>query len=225
MFKISTDASVVTENSGGTSNFIGQSGVYDVTINFASIAVSKRGAEQVVFNVNYKGNDQTIYGPYYKDTSGKYNDISVKLYNNLGIIAGLRDGDEPTVEPQLHKVGKDQKEVELDVITDFTDLPIKLQVQAEYSMYEGNIQERFNILGFFSEDGATAEEILNGGEIGKRLAIVEENYASNVSYRGDVTEEMVKEWQALKRSGKKAAAKTPTAKTTAKAGSIFAKKK
>ncbi len=223
MFKIKTDNQSISESSGAS--FIGSSGIYDVTINFASVAVTANGAEQMVFNVDYNGNGQTFYGPYYKDTKGNYLDIGVKLYTTLGVISGLEDGDEFTIESESHEVGKDKESKEFDVVQELTDLNIKLQVQAEYSIYKDNIQERMAIRSFFREDGASAEEIVNDGDTGKRLAMVEEKYASNISYRDGLTPEAVEEWVKAGR-GKGGASGTPTPKKSAgaKTGSLFKKK-
>mgnify|MGYP005748287789 FL=1 len=222
MFKISTSQDAIKDASG--MSFIGKSGVYDVTINFASINVTKNNAEQFVFNVDYNGNQQTFYGPYYKKSDGTYNDAAVRLYTQLGVIAGLEDGDQFTISQETHKVGKDQKDQDFDVVEELSGLPVKLQVTAEYSLYNGEIQERFNIRSFFREDGATADEIVNDGEIGKRLAVVLEKYADNVTYRDDLTEEDVANWKAQRSSGKSAPA--PAAKTTTKpkTGTLFGKK-
>lgn len=223
MFKIKTDKQSISESSG--SSFIGSSGVYDVLINFAAVNVSKGGAESISFNVDYSGNGQTFYGPYYKSKAGDYLDIGTKLYTTLGVISGLEDGDEFSIEAETHEVGKDNKEVEFDVVQELSDINIKMQVQAEYTLYEGNIQERMVIRSFFREDGASAEEIVNDGEVGKRLAMVEEKYASNISYRDGLTPETVEEWIKNGR-GKGGGSATPTPKKSAgaKSGNLFKKK-
>lgn len=227
MFKISTDKAVIADTTNNSATFIGSSGVYDVEINFASVAVSKTGAEQIVFNFNYNDNPQTIYGPYYKGKDGNYLEIGTKLYTTLGVIAGLEDGDEFTVEPETHEVGKDNKEVELDVIQELTGLPVKVQIQMEYSVYEGAIQERPVIRAFFREDGASAEEIVNNGEVGKRLAVVLEKYAHKNSYRDNLTEEDVAAWIEGGR-GKDKTSSTPTPKAksaSARTSGMFGKKR
>ena len=217
MFKIETNKETLQEGGSGSS-FINASGVYDVTINHASIGVSKGGAEQFIFNVDYKGNAQTFYGPYYKKKDGSYNDISVRLYTTLGVIAGLKDGDEFTVESEPHKVGKDQKEVDLDVVQELTELPIKLYVQQTFSNYNG-INEKLEIRGFFDSEGASAEELVAGENQGSRLAQVEEKYADAISYKDGITPEQVAEWVAGGRNKGGASATKPTA--TKKPGNLF----
>lgn len=221
MFKISTSKDAVKESGG--SSFINSSGVYDVTIKFASVNVSAKGAESVAFNVEYNGNTQTFYGPYYQNTDGKLNEIGAALYNKLGIIAGMAEGDEFDVESEEHAVGKDNKVQEFAVIQQFTDLSVKMHVVAEYSIYNSEIQERFNIRAFFREDGATADEIINDGEVGKQLATVLEKYANNVTYKDGLTEEDVAEWKAARASGNKTPTPKKTVKATTTKGSLFAK--
>lgn len=226
MFKINTAQDMISDTSNTNQTFIGSSGVYDVEINFASIAVAASGAEQIVFNLNYNNKQQTIYGPFYKGKDGSYLDIGTKLYTTLGVIAGLEDGDEFTVEPETHEVGKDNKELELDVIQELTELPIKVQVQMEYSVYQGNIQERPVIRAFFNEEGASAEEIINGGETGKRLATILDKFADKNSYRDELTKEDVDAWIADGRNKNKASTPAPKAKSaSAKTGGMFSKKR
>ncbi|PNX47337.1 MAG: hypothetical protein BV457_05895 [Thermoplasmata archaeon M9B1D] len=225
-FKVTTNAEALQEASG--SSYISKSGIYDVTVTFASVDVSKNGAESVNFNLDYNGNAQTIYGPYVTNTDGATNEIGAKLINKLAIIAGMTDGDDFEIEEESHRVGKDKKEVDFAVITNFSDLPIKIRLQEEYYIPEkgakaGEIQKKMVIKNFFREDGASAEEIINEGEIGKRLALEEEKYASNVTYKNDLTPEDIQAWKDSKKDNT-TTTPTPKAKATAKkssGGSLF----
>lgn len=213
----------VTDSSGGS--FIGKSGIYDATIKFASIAVSKNGAKSVNFNLDYNGNPVTLYGPYITDKNDNPNDIGLKLVRDkLGVIAGV-DG-ELTIETEEHPVGKDNKLQEFAVITDYSDLPVKIRVQMEYSLYQGQIQEKKVIKNFFREDGASSEEILdieagNNAEIGKRLAYETEKFANNITYKDDLTAADIEAWKADK---SKTPAKSAPKVTNAAAGKLFGKK-
>jgi len=130
MFKISTSQDAIKDSTGAS--FIGKSGVYDVTINFASVNVAASGAEQFVFNVDYNGNSQTLYdAPYYKLKDGSYSDSAVRLYTQLGVIAGLDDGDEFTIVQETHKVGREQTPKEFDIVEELSGLPVKVQITAE----------------------------------------------------------------------------------------------
>lgn len=234
-FKISFSKDAIADSTG---SFISASGIYPVVIKFASVAVSRNGAQSVNFNVSYQGNDQTIYGPYIADKEGNELEIGLKLINKLGVIAGMGEGDELEVETETHVVGKDKKAQEFSVITNFTDLPVKMRLQEVYSRNPdtGEITSKLDIKSFFREDGATAEEIINETEIGKRLATEQEKYADNITYAdsrknaGDApTPEEVAEWKTAKAEARKGTAttnaKTPPKATVSKAktGSLFVK--
>lgn len=229
--RVTTNPAAIQETGG--SSYISKSGIYDVTVKFASIAVSKNGAESINFNLDYNGNSQTIYGPYVTDRNGETLEIGAKLINKLAIIAGMTDGDDFEIEEETHAVGKDNKEQEFTVISNFTDLPIKIRLQEEYSRNPstGEITKKMVIKNFFREDGASAEEIVNDTEIGKRLAVEQEKYASNVTYADSAkgandapTPEEVEEWKAAKAAAGNSAP-TPKPKTPAKpaksGGSLF----
>ena len=228
-FKVTTNKEAIAESSG--SSYISKSGIYDVTIKFASLDVSSGGAESVNFNLDYNGNDQTIYGPYVTSKAGDTIEIGAKLINKLGIIAGMTDNDEFVIEQEEHVVGKDNTNKEFAVITNFSDLAIKIRLQEEYSRNpnNGEIKKRMVIKSFFREDGASAEEIIDGGEIGKRLAIETEKYSTNVTYADSrkgandaPTPEEVQAWKDAKASGAKAPAAKSTPTTTKPAGgSLF----
>jgi hypothetical protein len=219
-FKISTKSDAIAESSG----FVSTSGIYDAVINFASVDISKNGATSVNFNLNINGNDQTIYGPYVTDKNGKDLEIGMKLINKLGVIAGLTDGDELEIEEEEHAVGKDKTVKEFAVIQQFTDLPIKIRLQEEYSINPttNEIQQRMVIKSFFrGSDGASAEEVVSGEDIGKRLSIEQEKYATNVTYKDDLTPEAVETWKKAGRGKTKAAAPAPKVKAKSAASSVF----
>lgn len=220
--KISTKAEEIADSQGG--NYMNHSGIFDCEIKFASVAVSSGGAESVNFNIDFNGTPVTLYGPYISDKQGNPLKIGMGLINKLGIIAGLTDGDELEVEEQEHTVGKDNKEQTFAVITNFSDLPVKIRVQEEYSKYEGEIKKSLVIKSFFREDGASAEEIVKGENIGKRLALETERYADNITYRDDLTPEDVAEWKKAKAQGASAQKAAPKATSKAPTGGLFKRK-
>ena len=215
MFKINTSKAAIQQS--GTSNYISNSGIYDITIKFASIDVSSGGAKSVNFNIDYNGNSQTIYGPYIFAKDGSPLEIGLGLINQLAIIAGLRNGDQPTIETETHNVGKDNKAQDFNVITEFTDLPIKVRLQEEYSKnLNGEIRKALVPKAFFSAEGASASEIMAREEgesvtIGKDLA-KQDKYKDNITYRDELTAELVADWKASKsNSGTPQAKPTPVA--------------
>ena len=207
------------KDTGNGGAFINRSGIYDVTINYVQVAQTKNKAYQLNFNVNHGGMDQTIYGPILVNTDGKGNEITNNLLNRLCIIAGMDHGQEIETESAEYPVGKAQTMTEMDVIPELAGIDVKIRIQMEYGLYQNAVQERKAIKAFYREDGATAAEAESGENIGKRLALDEEKYASNVTYKDGWTEEDVKEWiQSRSNSaGASAPAKAaPAAKATAK---------
>lgn len=217
---VSKKAEAIKDSGGNGSGYINRSGIYDVTINYVQVAETKNGAYQLNFNVNNNGMDQTIYGPILVGKDGKVNEITQNLLNRLCIIAGMDDGQEIETETAEFPVGKDQKMMEMQVIPELSELPVKMRIQMEYSLWNNDIQERKGIKAFYREDGATASEAEAGENIGKRLALDEEKYASNVTYKDGLTEEDVKNWIQARIDGNSSssapAAAAPAAKATAK---------
>lgn len=180
---------------GGTGGgLINRSGIYDVVINYVQVAETKNGAYQLNFNVNSGGMDQTIYGPILVGKDGKVNEITQNLLNRLCIIAGMEDGQEIETEEAEFPVGREQKMMTMQIIPELSELAVKMRVQMEYSLWDNNIQERKGIKAFYREDGATAAEAESGENIGRRLALDEEKYASNVTYKDGLTEQDVQKW-------------------------------
>lgn len=203
------------KDAGEGSAYIGRSGIYEVNLNHVSLAPTKNKAHQLNFNVNHKGMDQTIYGPILVNTDGNVNTITKSMFDRLCVIAGMEHGQDMETETQEVPVGKDQVMTEMEIFAEFTDLPVKMRIQMEYSLYNNQIQEKKSIKAFYREDGATAAESVSGENIGKRLALDEEKYASNVTYKDGLTEEDVKAWIQARIDGNKPASSTPAAKPAA----------
>lgn len=217
--KVSKKQEAIKDGGTGGGGLINRSGIYDVTINYVQVAQTKGGAHQLNFNVNHNGMDQTIYGPYLTTKSGDINEITQKLLNRLCVIAGMEDGQEIETETAEFPVGKDQKMMEMEIIPELVDLPVKMRVQMEYSLWDDKIQERKSIRAFYREDGATAAEAESGENIGRRLALDEEKYAHNVTYRDGLTEETVKDWIQSRINGKNTSSDKPAAaKAASKSG-------
>lgn len=196
--------------------YINQSGIYDIVLNYVQLAETKNGACQINFNVNHQGMDQTIYGPILLSKEKKINEITYNLLNRLCAIAGMEDGQDIETETVEKLVGKAQKPMEMEIIPELVDLPLKIRVQMEYSVWNDTIQERKAVKAFYREDGATAAEAESGVDIGSRLAKDKEKYASNVTYKDGLTADDVQEWIKSKSSSSKGAAPAPTAKTAAR---------
>ena len=221
LFKISTNSDAI--QSGGGASYISKSGIYDVVIKFASVDVSKNGAQSVNFNIEYNGNAQTIYGPYITSTKGEQLKIGMQLINSLGVIAGLGDDDELEVEQETFNVGKDGKAKEFNIITQFSDLPIKIRLQEEYSINANTneIKKAMVPRAFYrATDGASVREIVNNTEAGVQLEKDKASYADAVSYLNDLTAEDIEAWKKSKADGATATKAAPVAQTKP-TGSLF----
>jgi hypothetical protein len=221
-FAISKSKDAVAETSG--SSYISKSGLYPLTIDFVSISTSKNGAQSLNFNITHDGNPQTIYGQTIVNTDGKPNDIGMKFLNKLGIVCGMDEGDELDVEEEEHAVGKDSKVQTFAVIQQFSNQDVIMHLQEEYTEYKGEIRKAMVIRNIFRADKATAEEIVNDSDIGKRYSETEAKYATTVSYKDGLTPERIEEWKASKAA--EGSSKTSTKPTTSKAptGGLFGKK-
>ena len=219
-FNVSTKKEALTGFADST--YINKSGIYDVTIKFASVDTASTGAESVNFNIDYNGNSQTLYGPYVTNKDGSVNDIGARVINGLAVVAGMTEGASFDIQEEDHAVGKDNKVQTFSVITDFSDLTCKVRVQEEYSINPkaNEIQQRLSIKEFYRADGASAAEVASGKDIGKQLAKVEEKYASNVTYKDNLTPEAVAEWKKARAAGRSAPAK-PAPATTKPSASLF----
>lgn len=212
--KINRDEAVVKESKGGGS-YLSKSGIYPVTIKFASVSINDHNARSIDFNVDYNGNSSTLYGLKLDNNDGSEN-YMYPIFNNLAIIAGLDDISEP--EEQEHAVGKDNEVKSFMVLDDFTGLEVLVRVQQEYSKYNNEIKSRLTIKGFYrAEDKANAFEIIKGEgfgtQYGKDLA-----YAEKITYKDGLTAEEVAAWEAQK-SGKPGAVK-PAAVTPIKSNAF-----
>jgi len=228
-FKPNKTKEAVQESSGNGSKYISKSGIYPGTIKIASVDVNDSGARAINFNFEGEdGSESTFYGLKLDNNDGSEN-FAAKIFNRLTVIADIEDVQDP--EEEDHRIGKDNKEVTLAVLPDFTDFECIIRVQEEYSRIGAkwiknddgfNIRKSMVIRDFYRADGAHAEEIVDESEIGVKIQ-KDNDYASNVTYResakgaGDApTAEEVAEWKESKKSGAKPAAKKTAPKAAPK---------
>lgn len=219
-FKTDVSASAIKEEEGG--KYMSRSGIYDITIKIASVETNEKGANAINFNVDYSGTPTTLYGLKLDNNDGTAN-YQRAIFNKLCVIAGLESIDDP--EPQTHKLGKENKEVELMVLSEFEDIECKIRVQEEYSRFNGEIRNRMVIKNFYRTDGATAEEISKEAQdepvtIGAKLA-KDFDYAENVTYKDGLTADDITTWRAALKAAKQGG-KTPAPAASSKpAGNLF----
>ena len=202
----------------GGSNHITGSGFFPITILAPVVSVSKGGSASVDLYVDHQGQKQIVYGNLrITNNDGSPNKIGSKIFNQLVIIAGLDDVADP-VETEL-PIGKKGAMKPCDVLEDLADLDVVMRIQMEYSIYNGNIQEKKIMKAFFrAADNATAEEIVNEVEADNLTGYAREaKYQDNVTYKDGLDEAAITAWIAAKRpagtgsaGGNSAPAKAPS---------------
>jgi hypothetical protein len=225
MFKVSYAADAVKE-SGVGGNFIGESGVYDVVIKFASLEQTTNGAGQLNLNIEYNGNQQTIYGPIVLKKDGTPNQIGARMLNKLLTIAGVAAGTAPTLEEETHNVGKENKPKAFQVFTDLSDVELKIKLRQVYSKYNSQVRSNMELDSAFRlDDGASSSEIASEAQgtevvIGSQLKdILEKEATTQPKYDDSVTPEEVAAWIA---AGRPKAGSASNGQQAAPAANVFA---
>jgi hypothetical protein len=184
---------VVDDSSyNGGSSYINKSGIYYVTIKKAWVDKSKGGSESISMLVDYKGVEQPIFGAIrLTNNNGKPN-FQAKLFNQLMIVCGIEEIDEPSEETITF--GKNKTKKTIAALPEFEDEEVQLRIAMEYSVWNGEIQERKVLKNVYSSTGHTAAELVNGLEatqLNKDL----EKYANQVIYKDGLTEDDVAKWK------------------------------
>jgi len=218
-FKAKTDKESVKEEVGG-GKYISKSGLYDINIVAPFVVTGSGEVTGVDFFIEYNGQKQPLYGNLKLTNKDGSENFGSKVFNKLMIIAGLEDVSDP-IEAEL-PMGKKGAMKDAAVLEDLADLDVKVRVQMEYSVYNGNISEKTIIKGFYrTEDGATAEEIVNESDFGVQLE-KDKPYAENVTFKDGLDAEAISTWIAAKRP--KGTANGGSASTTPTKKPSFGKK-
>ena len=177
----------------GNSGYITQSGCYPVNVIVPFVSVSKGGSTSVDLFIQHLDQKQVMYGNLrVTNNDGSPNKIGAKVFNQLMIIADLEEVDEP-VDAEL-PIGKDGKDVDVSILEDLADMDVMMRVQMEYSVYNGNIQEKKIIKAFYrAEDNASAEEIVNEESFGTQFD-KDSKYFDNVTYKDGLDAELIATW-------------------------------
>jgi len=225
LVKTKRDSESVKELTGN-SKYLSKPGFYDIEV-LAAIANSGTGDGLVVdFFIDNEEQQQPLYGNLrVLNNNGEENKIGMALFNKLLVILDLDEAEDP--EEGVLPIGKKGVDKDVAIIPNLTEFPITLQLNIEYSVYNGSIQEKKIIRNFFrASDYATAAEIVNevdtvGEQYAKDIAYFEASATKGYIYKNDLTEAVVDEWIKAKRPKNTALCST---NTTAKKPS-FAKKK
>lgn len=201
--KVDLSEENIKDYTGDGSNYLNESGMYEITIKSAIVDTSAKGAESITLWFDHKGQEQPLFQAIRLTNNDGGDNIGKDLFHKLCGIIGMENGyDIPDPVKRNVPMGKKGADKECSVLEDFDDFPIHIRLQMEYGMYNGEIQERKNIRNVFRfEDKASASEIANASDFGKQYEI-ELEYANKVTYKDGLTEEDIVEWKKNRRLGK-----------------------
>ena len=201
LFVTQRDAESVRESTGN-SKYISTPGIYDVTLLAAFLSPGNEQALTIDLFVDYSDQPQPLYGNMrVTNRDGSANKIGSETFNKLLVILDQDQADDP--EETALPIGKAGADKDVSIIPNLTDVSIKVWIAVEYGKYNGSYTEKKIIRTFFrAEDGATAEEIVNGTEpkqYEKDLAYLESSENGGYIYKDGVTAKEIEEWIAAKR--------------------------
>lgn len=190
-FYVTDKAAAAKVETGG--NYISKSGLYDVTIKSVIVDTNNKGSNTLSLYVNYNGQDQVLYSLIRLTNNDGTPSFQLPLFNDLCIISGVDSIGDPSEETL--PIGKSGADKEVAVLEDLSDIEVKLWIQQEFKIYDGSMRESKNLLGIYTTDGTSADEILNESPSGVRLA-KKAKYHEVISYKEGATPELVEEWVA-----------------------------
>jgi hypothetical protein len=214
MFKVDRKSAAKTLSTGSG---LRTSGVYDVIIKAVVIDKSKSNFVSASFFVEHNGKDVMLYTNLGLENKDGTKNFGFDIFNRLMVIADIDGGD--LTEATL-PIGKNGADKDVMVFDSIQDLPVKIWLQEEYSVYDGKTRDKMVVKGFYREDGASSDEIINDTEIGVQLS-KDEAYHSKVTYKDGLTAEDVEEW---KSSGRTNTPSVSSTKPKQRFGSKFGKR-
>jgi len=179
---------------GGNSKHITKSGIYPVTLLAPVVSTGKNGSIAIDLFVDHAGQEQVIYGGMrIYNNDGSENKIGMGLFLKMCKVCNIDPNDvEDSVDAEL-PIGKKGAAKDVKALEGFDGSNIQVRIQVEYSKYNDNISENKIIRGFYDEKGASAQELTKGEGHGSQLE-KDQAYASDISYRDNLTEEDIKDW-------------------------------
>jgi len=225
LVKTKRDSESVKESTGN-SKYLTKPGFYDVEV-LAAIANQGKGDSLVIdFFIDHDGQKQPLYGNLrILNNNGEENKIGMSLFNKLLVIQDLDEAEDP--EEVVLPIGKNGVDKDVAIIPNLTEFPVTLQLNIEYSVYDGSIQEKKIIRNFFrASDHATAAEIVNevdtvGEQYTKDVTYFESSDTKGYIYKDNLNAEIVEKW--IKDNRPKGTISNTSAQTVKKPS--FAKKK
>lgn len=201
--------------------YINTSGVYDITLKALTVDLSPWGTTNIGMYIDFNGTPKMMYsvldlGP--DDTSALeqwQKDSYAKAWDSLdklAVVCGIDPSTMSDTETVSLPIGKDGAEKDVEVFPEISDVDIKAWFKFEYyRSKEGEIKEKVVFKEAFTPAGLSADEVLREDKEPKRLTKLEK-YITAVSYKSELTQEIVDAWIADGRKSGEAAPKVAATK-------------
>ena len=181
------DAIKSSSSTSQAENYILNSGVYDIKIKQAYVK-KREGTEgkTLTLRVLRSGGDgvkESVLFIRLNNNNGSENFEKV-LLDKLLVVCGIEEV--KRLVPTKFTYG--QKEFFEDCIPELKDKELVVQVKREFSRFNGKINDNLKVINFFrSNDKATAIEIIEQKDFGKKWNSLDKEYVEATSYKDGVT--------------------------------------
>ena len=152
-----------------------ETGVYDATINTVSSTVASTGTKGMDFSFDLEdGRKAIVYGVWYEKPDG------TKLFNYdiINSLLGIVKAKNLTPYDKTIET-KDGKKI-VQAFKELDSKKVKVALQIEKDVYNGEERDRLNIYGFFAESGHSFSELSVGSEP-KKIEYVKKNLKDKFS--------------------------------------------
>lgn len=186
-------------DSSSAGQVINKSGLYTINIVKAYMKTKEgTGAKTLNLRVNVNGSEgQQVLFIKQTNNNGKESFEKI-LLDKLLVVCGIEEVKRLIPTKFTYK----NKEYMEDCIKELENKELIVQVKQEFSKWNGQIKENFKVINFFrSGDKATAAEIVNEDNFGKKYHSLDESYINATSYKDGVTETQAKLWLESRKNG------------------------
>lgn len=175
---------------GGTGLVINKSGLYNIQIVKAYMKL-KEGTSSKTLSLRVKvdgAEGQQVLFIRQTNKDGKENFEKI-LLDKLLVVCGIEEVKRLIPTRFTYK----DKEYMEDCIQELENKRVIVQIKQEFDQWEGKINERFVVKNFFRvEDKATAVEIVEQKNFGKKYESLDDEYINATVYKNGVTAQQAK---------------------------------
>lgn len=189
---------IKTIGDGGTKLAINKSGLYNIQIVKAYMKL-KEGTNAKTLHLRVKVDDnegQQVLFIRQTNKDGKENFEKI-LLDKLLVVCGIEEVKRLIPTRFTYK----DKEYMEDCIQELENKKVIVQIKQEFDQWEGKINERFVVKNFFRvDDKATAVEIVDQKNFGKKYESLDDEYINATVYKNGVTAQQAKAYLDARRS-------------------------